>query len=145
MSAKHAKEPRLRAPMSDEQKEKLRAAQKSYIKNDPRWATHRAKLSKAMTEYTSSDPRFPEHCRRASERQRWKLFQEEIAAAKEMLSRGRNVEYISETLCVSEDVLRRELKANGIETRPARPDKRVKRGKGPWRSFDPVDTLRLSS
>ena len=143
MSAKHAKEPHLRAPMSEEQKEKLRVAQKNYIKNDSRWVEHRAKLSKAMTDYTSNDPRFPEHCRRASERQRWKLFQEEITAAKEMLSRGRNVEYISETLCVSEDVLRRELKANGIQPRPARAQKRVKHGKGPWRSFDPVDALRM--
>jgi len=129
--------------MSEAQKEKLRAAQKHYIENDPRWAEHRAKLSKAMTDYTTNDPRFREHCRRASERQRWKLFQEEIAAAKEMLSRGRNVEYVSETLCVSEDVLRRELKANGIQPRPARPQKRAKRGKGPWRSFDPVDVLRI--
>jgi hypothetical protein len=129
--------------MSEEQKEKLRAAQKNYIESDPRWAEHRAKLSKAMTDYTSNDPRFPEHCREARERQRWKLFQEEVVVAKEMLGRGRNLGYVSETLCVSEDVLRRELKANGIEPRPARPAKRVKRGKGPWRSFDPVDTLRI--
>jgi hypothetical protein len=131
--------------MSEEQKEKLRAAQKNYVENDPRWAEHRAKLSRAMTDYTSSDPRFPEHCLRASERQRWKLFQEEVDAAKEMLGRGRNFEYVAETLCISEDVLRRELKAIGIDPRPARPEKRVRRGSGPWRSFDPVEICSAGS
>jgi hypothetical protein len=92
-----------------------------------------------MANYTSSDPRFPEHCRTASERQRWKLFQEEIAVAKDLLRRGRNFE------CVSEGVLRRELKANGVDTIPVRAEKRVKRGIGVWRSHDPTDlaTLRL--
>ena len=124
--------------MSAEQRAKLSEAQKRYISTDPRWAEHRVKLSHAMTAYTSSDPRFPEHCRTASERQRWKLFQEEIAAARELLQRGRNFEYVSETLCVSTEVLRRELKAHGVDTRPAPPEKRAKRGSGFWRSFDPL-------
>ena len=96
-----------------------------------------------MTDYTSNDPRFPEHCRTASERQRWKLFQEEIAAAQELLRRGRNFEYVSETLCVSAEVLRRELRSLGIDTRPARPEKRAKRGKGPWRSFEDANPVTL--
>lgn len=89
-----------------------------------------------MKNYTANDPRFPEHCRTASERQRWKLFQEEITAAEQLLKRGRNFEYVSETLCISAEVLRRELKACGIDTRPAPPEKRAKRGAGFWRSFD---------
>jgi hypothetical protein len=134
--AKHAQNPRLRPSMSEAQKEKLRQAQLRYIAQDPRWPAHRAKLSKSMSDYTSNDPRFPEHCRTASERQRWKLFEEEKAAAQELLQRGRNFEYVSETLCVSTEVLRRELKANGIDTRPAPPEKRAKRGKGFWRCMD---------
>lgn len=90
-----------------------------------------------MTTYTSSDPRFPEHCREFSERQRWRLFEEEKAAAKELLQRGRNVEYIAETLCVCEEVLRRELRKAGIDPIPVRSEKRAQRGKGFWRSFDP--------
>ena len=134
--AKNAQNPRLRPPMSEAQKVKLREAQLRYIAQDSRWAAHRARLSQAMTEYTASDPRFPEHCRAASERQRWKLFEEEITAAQNLLQRGRNFEYVSEILCVSTEVLRRELKANGVDTVPARSEKRAKRGRGPWRSFE---------
>ena len=124
--------------MSAEQRAKLAEAQKRYIALDPRWEGHRAKLSKSMTNYTANDPRFSEHCRTASERQRWKLFQEEISAAKELLQRGRSFEYICETLCVSDGVLRRELHSLGIDPTPARSEKRAKRGSGPWRSFDPA-------
>jgi hypothetical protein len=134
--AKIAQNPRLRPPMSEAQKKLLREAQLRYIAEDPRWDAHRAKLSRAMTEYTSNDPRFPEHCRTASERQRWKLFHEEITAAEQLLKRGRNFGYISETLCVSEEVLRRELRSLGIDPTPARSEKRAKRGAGFWRSFD---------
>lgn len=145
MSAKQAKTPRVRPAMSDAQKKLLSRRQKEYIANDPRWNEHRAKLSKAMTEYTSSDPRFPEHCREFSERKRFKLFDEEISAAKELLGRGRNLEYVSETLCMSEDILRRELRSLGIDPKPASPKKRAKRGRGPWRSFEPAEmaTVRL--
>ena len=135
--ARFAQNPRVRAPISDAQKELLSRRQKEYIANDPRWEQHRAKLSQSMKTYTAEDPRFPEHCKTASERQRWRLFQEEIAAAKELLQRGRNFEYISETLCVSDNVLRRELKAAGIDPTPARSEKRARRGSGFWRCFDP--------
>jgi hypothetical protein len=122
--------------MSEVQRKKLSEAQKRYISSDPHWEAHRTKLSQAMTEYTATDPRFPEHCRAASERQRRKLFQEEITAAQNLPQRGCNFEYVSEILCVSTEVLRRELKANGVDTTPARPDKRAKPGKGPWRCFE---------
>ena len=48
MSAKVAQNPRLRAVMSVEQRVKLRAAQKAYVANDPRWASHRQKLADAQ-------------------------------------------------------------------------------------------------
>ena len=48
MSAKVAQNPRLRAVMSVEQWVKLRAAQKAYVANDPRWAAHRQKAQANM-------------------------------------------------------------------------------------------------
>ena len=34
--------------MSDEQRQKLSAAQKAYVASDPRWAEHRQKLADAQ-------------------------------------------------------------------------------------------------
>jgi hypothetical protein len=36
------------APVSQEQRQKLSAAQKAYVANDPRWAEHRRKLAAAQ-------------------------------------------------------------------------------------------------
>ena len=121
--------------MSVEQRRKLSEAQKRYIATDPRWQAHRAKLAERMQEYTDSEY-FEAQCENASRKQRFKLFDEEASAARAMLSRGRNFEYVSETLCLSPEVLRRELKVLGISTAPAKPEKRAKRGKGFWRSFE---------
>ena len=48
MSETHAQEPRIRAPMSAEQRTRLSAAQLAYIANDPRWAAHRQRLADAQ-------------------------------------------------------------------------------------------------
>ena len=45
---------------------------------------------------------------------------------------GRNMAYIAEGICVCEDVIRRELRAKGIPTRPERHRRRVKKSIGGW-------------
>src|SRR6187397_2856034 len=120
MSAKRAQEPRLQRPMSAEQRAKLSATQKAYVTNDPRWPAHRQKLADRMRGIT---PRIT-------------LFQNEIAAVAAMLKRGRTFSYIAEEIGIDRNALRRELRANGIPTGPLKADRRARRGKGPWRSFD---------
>jgi hypothetical protein len=120
MSAKRAQEPRLRRPMSAEQRAKLSATQKAYVASDPRWPAHRQKLADRMQGITP----------------RMTLFPNEIAAAVAMRKRGRTFSYIAEEIGIDRDVLRRELRANGIPTGPLKADRRARQGKGPWRSFD---------
>lgn len=64
------------------------------------------------------------------------LLSEEIDKAVELRRKGRNFEYVAETLCVSEKILRRELRALDIPTGRLPPRAKAKRGKGHWRSFD---------
>lgn len=140
-------------PISDAQKAKLRAAQLRYIASDPRWASHREKLAKAKQEpqtrerlskaqlaYMATDPRWPDHrarCQEAAlEVTRITLLPQEIDAVMKMRSKGRNFEYIAEELCVSDKIIRRELKALGISTSRVPPRPKAKCGKGHWRSFD---------
>jgi DNA-binding phage protein len=104
--------------MSAEQRAKLAATQKAYVANDPRWPAHRQKLVAANVA------------------NRITLFPNEIAAAVTMRKRGRTFSYIAEEIGIDRDVLRRELRANGIPTGPLKADRRARRGKGPWRSFD---------
>jgi hypothetical protein len=145
--------------MSDEQRELLRQRQLDYVANDPRWAAHRAKLAEAprrpetreklaaaMLNYMANDPRWPEHRERMLQAgfttNRFTLAAEEVSQVVKLRAKGRNFEYIAEELCVSDKVIRREMRALGIDTRSARPAKRVKPGKGHWRSFDPVELAR---
>ena len=123
MSAKHAQNPRLRPVMSAEQRAKLSAAQKAYIANDPRWPVHRQKLADANVA------------------NRMTLFPNEIAAFVTMRKQGRTLSYICEEIGIDDCVVRRELRANGIPTGPLKADRRAKRGKGPWRSFDEPDCI----
>lgn len=118
MSAKHAQEPRIRAPMSAEQRAKLSATQLAYVANDPRWEVHRQKLADAQIA------------------RRMTLFPNEIEATVTMRKKGRTFSYIAEEIGIDRDVLRRELHANGIATAPIRSGRRARRGKGFWRSFD---------
>ena len=160
--AKLAQNPRIRPPTSEAQKEKLRQAQLRYINEDPRWAAHREKLSQAQRDpdqkvlhssaqlaYMTHDARWPDHKARlaaaALEATRLTLSQEEIDKVIELRTKGRNFEYIGEELCVSEKIIRRELRARDIPTGRLPPRPKAKRGKGRWRSFDPADlaTLRL--
>jgi hypothetical protein len=151
--AKLAQNPRIRAPMSAEHRAKLSAAQKAYVQTDPRWEDHRQKLADAvrreetrarlaasMKAYMETDPRWPEHRERmmdaATRVTRLTLLPEEVEQVVEMRRKGRNFEYISETLCVGQGIIRRELKTLGIDVEPVRIGPRVKRGKGFWRSFD---------
>ena len=64
------------------------------------------------------------------------LFDNEGAAIFAMRKKGRTFSYISEEIGVCRQVIRRELVARGIQTGPLRPDRRARRGKGFWRSFD---------
>lgn len=141
-----------RPPISDEQKRKLSAAQKAYVANDPRWATHRqkladaqrrpeqrARLSQAMQDYIDTDPRWPDHRARmmeaALEATRLTLIPQEIEQITELRRKGRTFEYLSEEFCVSEKVIRRELEAVGFSTARV-PKRRAQRSQGYWRSFD---------
>jgi hypothetical protein len=151
--AKLAQNPRLRPPMSEVQKEKLRQAQLRYIAQDPRWQQHRAKiaaaqkkpeqrekLSAAVLNYIENDPRWPDHrarCQQAAlEVTKLTLLPEELDTILAERKKGRTFEYIAELLCVSDRVIRRELKALDIPTSRIPPRPKAKRGQGHWRSFD---------
>ena len=127
MSAKHAQNPRLRPVMSAEQRAKLSAAQKAYVANDPRWPVHRQKLADANVA------------------NRMTLFPNEIAAIIAMRKRGRTFSYIAEEIGIDRHVLQRELRANGFSTGPLAADRRARRGKGSWRSFDEPECIQAYS
>jgi hypothetical protein len=139
--------------MSANQRQKLSRAQKAYIENDPRWEAHRAKLAEAQQDpdqkskhsasqlaYMAGDPRWPKHRARmmeaAAETTRITLFPEEVDKILEMRHKGRNFEYVSEELCVSTKVLRRELRALDIPNGRLKRRPRAQRGNGFWRCFD---------
>jgi hypothetical protein len=110
--------PRRRPPMSQEQRQKLSLAQKAYVASDPRWA---------------------EHCRKLADAQiarRMTLLPDELAMVLAMRSKGRTFTYIEEEIGVCRDVIRRELAERGYSTAHVRSEKRAKRGRGFWRSFD---------
>jgi len=99
--------PSRRPPVSKEQRQKLSAAQRAYVANDPRWAEHRRKLAAAQ------------------EAKRVTLMENEVAAIIEMRAKGRNFSYIADEIGVCRDVIGRELNALGISTAPIRPDRRM--------------------
>jgi hypothetical protein len=151
--AKPAQHHRVRSPMSEDQRKKLSEAQKRYVSSDPRWADHRRKLAEAQQRpeqkailsaaqlaYMANDPRWPAHRVRmmqaAIETTRITLLPEEIETINDLRRKGRNFEYVSEELCVSEAVIRRELRARDIPTGRIKPRPKAERGKGFWRSFD---------
>ena len=142
-----------RPPMSEAQKQKLRAAQKAYIASDPRWTAHRQKLADAQRRptqrarlsvttktYIDTDPRWPDHRARmqaaAQAAVRLTLIPQEIERIAELRRKGRTFEYLSEEFCVSEKVMRRELRESGIDTSRVKPDRRARKGPGFWRSFN---------
>jgi len=137
--------------ISEAQKEKLRAAQLAYIANDPRWAAHRQKLAEAqqkreqrdrlsvaMKSYMQSD-RWPDHRTRMMDAAlvatKLTLLPEELKRIVELRHKGRTFEYLSEEFCVSEKIIRRELKSAGISTARVK-RRRAQRSQGHWRSFD---------
>lgn len=142
--------------MSDAQKDRLRQAQLRYIAQDPRWEQHREKLARAQQDpdqkarlsaaqlsYMASDPRWPDHRARmqaaALEVTKLTLLPEEIDKVVELRGKGRNFEYIGEELCVSDRLIRRELKELGIPTGKIKSDRRAKpSSQGCWRCFDPL-------
>jgi hypothetical protein len=63
---------------------------------------------------------------------RMSLLDAEVEQIQTMLKQGRNMAYISEEICVCEDVIRRELRAKGIRTRPERRRRAVKKSIGGW-------------
>jgi hypothetical protein len=109
---------RRRPPMSQEQRRKLSLAQNAYVASDPRWAEHRRKLADAQIA------------------RRMTLTQEELELVLAMRAKGRTFSYIQEEIGVCYDVIRRELHERGYSTARAPRERRVRRGKGFWRSFD---------
>ena len=111
-----------RSPMARtftaEQRAHLSATQKAYVANDPRWAEHRRKLAAAQ------------------EAKRMTLFENEITAIRAMRKKGRTFSYIAEEIGVCRDVITRELALLGEATGRVKADRRARRGKGFWRSFD---------
>ena len=67
---------------------------------------------------------------------RMTLTAEEFEMVLAMRSKGRTFSYIQEEIGVCHDVIRRELAERGYSTAPVKPERRVKRGTGHWRSFD---------
>jgi hypothetical protein len=91
---------------------------KVYIDTDPRWPDHRTRMMDAALEAT-----------------RLTLLPEEIERIVELRRKGRTFEYLSEEFCVSEKVIRRELKRAGFDT--GRIKRRLaRRNAGFWRCFD---------
>jgi len=107
-----------RSPVSQEQRRKLSAAQKAYVATDPRWAAHRQKLADAQVA------------------RRMTLSQEEFDMVVKMRAKGRTFSYIEAEIGVCHDVIRRALAERGYSTAPSRKERRAKRGRGFWRSFD---------
>jgi len=103
---------------SAEQRAHLSLAQKAYVANDPRWAEHRRKLAAAQ------------------EAKRMTLFENEITAILAMRKKGRTFSYIAEEIGVCRDVITRELALLGVAAGRVKSDRRARRGKGFWRSFD---------
>lgn len=114
----HTRRKPRRPATSADQKAKLSAAQLAYVANDPRWIEHRRKLAAAQ------------------EARRMTLFENEVTAILAMRKKGRSFSYISEEIGVCRDVITRELAALGITTGRVKADRRARRGKGFWRSFD---------
>ena len=110
--------PSRRSPVSQEQRQKLSAAQKAYVATDPRWAAHRQKLADAQTA------------------RRMTLSPEEFEMVLAMRSKGRTFSYIQEEIGVCHDVIRRALAEGGHSTAPIRKEKRAKRGRGFWSARD---------
>ena len=105
-------------PVSQEQRRKLSAAQKAYVTTDPRWAVHRQKLADAQIA------------------RRMTLSPEEFEMVVKMRAKGRTFSYIEAEIGVCHDVIRRALAERGYSTAPIRKERRAKRGRGFWRSFD---------
>jgi hypothetical protein len=78
-------------PISEEQRQKMSAAQKAYVANDPRWPEHRRKLAAAQ------------------EAKRMTLMENEVALIVQMRKKGRTFSYIAEEIGVCRDVIGREL------------------------------------
>jgi hypothetical protein len=96
-------------------------------------------LSDAQRSYVATDPRWPEHRRKlaaAQEARRFTLMENEVALIIKLRRKGRTFSYISEAIGVCRDVIGRELKALGITTAHVKSDRRARRGRGFWRSFD---------
>ncbi len=110
--------PSRRPPVSQEQRQKLSAAQKAYVATDPRWAAHCQKLADAQNA------------------RRMTLTPEEFDMVVKMRARGRTFTYIEEEIGVCHDVIRRALAERGYSTARIRKERRAKRGTGHWRSFD---------
>jgi hypothetical protein len=110
--------PRRRPPISEAQRQKLSAAQKAYVAADPRWAAHRRKLADAQIA------------------RRMNLTPEEFDMVVKMRAKGRTFSYIEAEIGVCHDVIRRALAERGYSTAPIRKERRAKRGRGYWRSFD---------
>lgn len=96
--AKFAQTPRLRRPMSDEQRAKLSATQRAYVANDPRWEAHRRKLAAA------------------NEANRRILAPDEVQIIVGLRQDGYSYSLIADKIGICEDVIVRELKALNIST-----------------------------
>jgi hypothetical protein len=64
-------------------------------------------------------------------RQRFSLLDAEVEQIQAMQKQGRTMSYIAEEICVCVDVIRRELRARGLPTRPDR-GRRVKKSMSGW-------------
>lgn len=92
-----------------------------------------------MRRELATDPQWIEHGRKlavAKEARRMKLFENEVTVILDMRKKGRTFEYIAEEIGVCRDVITRELAALGVPTGRVKADRRARRGKGFWRSFD---------
>jgi uncharacterized protein YerC len=99
--ARFAQNPRLRDPMSDDQRAKLAEAQRAYMANDPRWQEHRRKLAAA------------------NEVNRRTLSPEEVQTIVGLRQQGYSYRSIADHVGIGIEAMRREMKALNIPT--ARP------------------------
>jgi hypothetical protein len=93
----------------------------------------RPKMSGDQRAYVAHDQRWPEHRRKlasAQEAKRMTLFDNEVAAIVALRRKGRTFSYIAEEIGVCSDMIGRELRTRGMDTRPVKPDRRARPGAG---------------
>ncbi len=107
----------------------------------------RQRSSEQLTARHANNPAFKQKILDAfiarNRARRLTLFPNEVDIVKRLRADGRSISYIAEEIGIGYAILSREMRAAGLDTAPLKRTRRALRGKGYWRSFDPVETASL--